>query len=88
MAKNHLLKMMILKNLVQGLQLIETFLQLADKDNFHKQVSSTQIEKYFMRLIVFSNIYSLLYLSLIFIEHQSHHSSENKPERNWNSNEV
>ena len=43
-----------------------------------------QIEIYLMHLNCFSNFYSLLYLLLIVIDHQSQHFSERKPERNWN----
>ena len=46
MAKNHLLNMMSLKLLVQGLQLLDIFHQLADKYNFHKEVSNMQILVY------------------------------------------
>ena len=41
-----------------------------------------QIEIYLLHLF-FSKIYSLLSLLLIFIEHQSHQSSEIKTEHNW-----
>ena len=67
MAKNHLLRMIRLKFLVQGLQLVELFHQLADKYNFHKQASSMQIEIYLMRLTCFLDFYSLLSLLLIYI---------------------
>ena len=64
MTKNHLLKMMMLKLLVQRLKLMENFHQKVDKYNFHKQISNMQIEIYLIHLIFFSKFYSLL--SLLF----------------------
>ena len=43
MAINNLFNIIRLKLLVQGLKLVELFRQLADKYNFHKQVSNMQI---------------------------------------------
>ena len=48
MAKNHMLKIMRLKKLVQGLQSVGLFHQLTDK-KIYKQVSNIQIELYLMR---------------------------------------
>ena len=64
--------MMGLKLLVQGLQVVGMFHQLADKCNLHKQVNDIQIEIYSMHLICFSNMYELLSLLFVFIENQSH----------------
>ena len=68
--KSYLLKTMILKFLLQGLKLIETFHQLSDTYNFHKQVSNMKIEIYLMHLILFSNFYSMISILIIIIEHQ------------------
>ena len=77
--------MMKLELLVQGLHWIETLHKLAETLLLHKQVSNKIIEIYIMNFIRFSKNYPLLSLLLIFIERQSHHSSENNPERNCNS---
>ena len=88
MKNNHLLKMMKLRLLVQGLQSIDFFHQLADKCNFYKQVINMQIEIYLMHLIYFFSFNSVLSVLLIFIENQSHRSSEIKPECNRHFHET
>ena len=55
------------------------FHQLADKMLSQKQVSNTLNEIHIILFIFFSNFYSLLYLSSIFINHQEHCSSEINP---------
>ena len=65
----------------KALKLIEKIYQFEDTYNFRRQVDKMQIEIYVMNLTWFSKIYSLLSLLLIFIEHQSHCSSEIIPER-------
>ena len=83
LEKNHQRQMMKLKILVQGLHLIKTYHKQAKTLFLSKQVSNTPIEIYIMYLIYFYNFNSLISFILIFIEHQSHRSSENNPERNY-----
>ena len=47
-----------------------------------------QIEIYLMHLICFFEFYSVLFVLLVFIENQSHRSSEIKPEHNRHFNEA
>ena len=47
-----------------------------------------QIEIYIMYLIFLLNVYSLLFLLLIFIQNQSQRYSEIKPKHNWHYREA